>query len=89
MADKGRLTANQRRILVLLREHEGAAMFVGLTREFHAHVSTYGLVIWANKDPEDFLERRQLIERFETSQPGRWYRLTEDGWRRARRLAPA
>ncbi len=82
------LTPTQRAVLHLLQQH-GSAAFQGQQgrqqgdRALRSWEGRYGLVIEAYQGPEYFLKNRGLIERFESNAPGHWYRLTEDGARRA------
>lgn len=64
-----------------------AARFVGGTRGFS--VSTLrggGLLIRCYQEPDRWLELRGDIARVPTNQPGRWYRLTEQGRTAAERI---
>ena len=89
--DKKPLTSTQRIVLRLLKEHGSAAIMgqhgrKGMGRKLRSWAGQFGLVIEAYQGPDYFLERRGLIERVESNAPGAWYRLTEDGARRATRL---
>jgi DNA-binding MarR family transcriptional regulator len=91
MMDKKPLTPTQRRILKLLAEHGSAAIMgqrgrVGMAREMRVYNSNYGVVIEAYQGPDYFLKNRGLIERSPSNAPGCWYRLTDDGRRRAAAL---
>jgi hypothetical protein len=80
--DNKALSKRQRQILALMKVH-GSAAFFGDTRDFMHWVSNHGLIIKAYQSPEYFLKNRGLIERVESNSPGRWYRMTPDGARRA------
>lgn len=79
------LTKRQRQILILMRQH-GPAKFAGGTRGFYWRVLPYGVAIQAYMDPELFLKNRGLLTITPVNAPGTWYRLTEEGERRATRL---
>jgi hypothetical protein len=85
--DKKPLTLRQRQILFLMREADGPTMITGGTRQFlwgkldGDHPGA--LLIQAYMEPDLWLHRRGLIEIVAMNVPGRWYRLTEDGLRRA------
>jgi len=81
------LTRRQRQILALMADNDGSAAFAGGTRDFRWFNSDYGLVIQAYQEPEFFLRSRGLIRRIESNAPGRWYRLTDDGERRAKNVS--
>ena len=82
------LSKRQRQILLLMRQH-GNALFAGLTRKFSWSMTEHGLCIRCYQYPQHFLKARGLIEVVSTNHPGTWYRLTDDGRRRAARLQGA
>lgn len=85
--DRKPLTRRQRQILFLMREADGPVMITGGTRRFYWGRPTGdhpgALVIKAYQDPDLWLRHRGLIEAVPMNAPGTWYRLTEDGQRRA------
>ena len=83
--DRKPLTPTQRKILRLMRDH-GAALISGGTRIFGSVVIEQGVLIRAYQSPEHFLVARGLLKPIQMNAPGRWYRLTEDGERRAAHL---
>lgn len=85
MSDMKALTPVQRRILVILRER-GTTCITGYTRDFLSGDCAFGPMIQAYCEPERALQRRGLIECVQSNAPGRWYRLTLDGERRAQRI---
>jgi hypothetical protein len=89
--DNKPLTPTQRVILRLLHEN-GSACFQGqrrrkgMKRTLRHWICEEGLVIEAYQTPEFFLQARGLLEITQSNAPGRWYRLTADGVRRAAAL---
>lgn len=91
MTDRKPLTQTQRKVLWIMRENDhGPVMITGGTRGFHTRTPREdhpaAKIIYAYMDPDLFLRRRGLIEQVPQNAPGRFYRLTEDGKRRARAL---
>ena len=83
------LTPRQKQILQLMLDLDDldAARFFGGTRGFS--VSTLrggGLVIRCYQIPEFWLASRGLIAEVQTNEPGRWYRLTDQGRAAAERI---
>ncbi len=91
MSAPDKLTTMQRRIIRLLYEHDGGpAMFPGEkgSRQFGWWKSDMGLVIKAYQTPEYFMEKRGLLVRAQLNFPGVWFRLSDEGIRRAEAMRP-
>lgn len=83
--DNKPLTPTQKQVLTLMRKH-GLTAFMsakGVRNGLQSQMGRDGFLIAAYQGPDHFLRARGLIERVERNVPGYWYRLTEDGARRA------